>query len=163
MSVMLEKRDISKGPGILIPPPVYYTLVFIAGLVIQKMIPIVNPVLRSNLLTITGIVLLILAGSVGALALWQFLKTGNTVILHKRAKSLQTTGIYSITRNPMYVGLSLAYLAVTFLAGNWWHIMLLPFLILFVHRFIILREEDYLKREFGIHYEEYCKQVRRWL
>ena len=59
-------------------------------------------------------------------ALRQFFKTKNTIVLIKPANSLQTTGIYSLTRNPMYLSLMLMYLGMAFIFGNWWTLFLAP-------------------------------------
>jgi Putative protein-S-isoprenylcysteine methyltransferase len=93
----------------------------------------------------------------------QFFQSKNTLILIKPASSLQTNGIYRISRNPMYVGLGIIYLGLTCFFGNWWNIILLPLLFLIIQEFIIKREERYLGLEFGQQYEEYKKKVRRWL
>ena len=89
--------------------------------------------------------------------------TKNTVILIKPASSLQITGIYGITRNPMYIGLAIVYLGITCFIGNWWNLILFPLLLIFVQEYIIKREEKYLEAEFGQEYEEYKNKVRRWL
>jgi protein-S-isoprenylcysteine O-methyltransferase Ste14 len=81
----------------------------------------------------------------------------------RRANTLQTTGVYAITRNPMYLSLLLVYLGLTCIAGNWWNVMLLPLLLLVVQQYIIKREERYLMRQFGNSYAEYKARVRRWL
>ena len=84
-------------------------------------------------------------------------------MLIKPATSLQTTGIYSITRNPMYVGLLFVYIGLTFLIGNLWNFIFFPLLVIFIQEYIIKREEKYLQHEFGQEYEMYKQRVRRWL
>jgi len=96
-------------------------------------------------------------------SLRQFFLTKNTLILIKPASSLQITGIYGITRNPMYVGLAILYLGITCLIGNWWNVILFPLLFIIVQEYIIKREEKYLELEFGKEYNDYKKTVRRWL
>ena len=96
-------------------------------------------------------------------SLRQFIKTKNTVVLIKPALSLQTSGIYGISRNPMYVGLSFIYLGVTCFIGNPWNIILFPILFLVIQEYVIKKEENYLVQEFGQKYEDYKINVRRWL
>jgi protein-S-isoprenylcysteine O-methyltransferase Ste14 len=81
----------------------------------------------------------------------------------KPAKSLETTGIYSVSRNPMYLGLLAIYIGMAFLKGNDWTFICIPFVILVIHFYVIRNEEKYLQRTFGNEYEEYKKQVRRWI
>ncbi|GAB3714419.1 hypothetical protein GCM10027592_54200 [Spirosoma flavus] len=85
------------------------------------------------------------------------------VITSKPARSLQTGGIYSLSRNPMYLGLLLLYAGLSLLIGNVWTMLLLPFLVLIVTRYVIKREERYLERAFGHAYQSYKEKVRRWL
>jgi protein-S-isoprenylcysteine O-methyltransferase Ste14 len=74
-----------------------------------------------------------------------------------------TGGIYRITRNPMYVGLTglLTMLAVH-LAVPLALIGPLGFAF-YIHYFQILPEERVLRAKFGPEYEEYCRRMRRWL
>ncbi|HZX75435.1 MAG TPA: isoprenylcysteine carboxylmethyltransferase family protein [Cyclobacteriaceae bacterium] len=153
----------SKGPGVYIPPPLFYVLIFIASVLIQKQIPISDTLFYLVITKVLGVIFLILALFFLVRSLRQFFLTKNTLILIKPATSLQTNGIYGITRNPMYVGLAIVYLGITCFIGNWWNIILFPLLLLIVQEYIIKREEKYLELEFGLDYEEYKKKVRRWL
>jgi protein-S-isoprenylcysteine O-methyltransferase Ste14 len=85
------------------------------------------------------------------------------MITIKAAASLQTKGVYQVSRNPMYLGLALLYLGFTCYFGNWWNVILFPLLLLIVQEFVIKREERYLKRRFGQQYDDYQQIVRRWL
>jgi protein-S-isoprenylcysteine O-methyltransferase Ste14 len=160
---MTKPFDRSKGPGVYVPPPIFYVLTFIAAVFIQKSIPISDMFFRMKTTKVAGVIFLIIALFFLFRSLRQFFLTKNTVILIKPASSLQTTGIYSITRNPMYVGLAIVYLGITCFIGNWWNIIFFPFLILIVQEYIIKREEKYLGFEFGQEYEAYKNRVRRWL
>jgi protein-S-isoprenylcysteine O-methyltransferase Ste14 len=53
-----------------------------------------------------------------ARSLRQSFQSKNTVILIKPAIVLQTTGIYGISRNPIYVGVTIMYLGITRFIGN---------------------------------------------
>ncbi|MEO8085421.1 MAG: isoprenylcysteine carboxylmethyltransferase family protein [Bacteroidota bacterium] len=160
---MKKQIDKSKGPGVYIPPPLFYVLTFIAAIFIQKRIPLDDSFFHLNLVKIAGVILLIVSIFFLVRSLRQFFLTKNTLILIKPATSLQTTGIYGITRNPMYVGLGIVYLGITAFIGNWWNIIFFPFLILIIQEYIIKREENYLEIEFREQYEAYKKKVRRWL
>lgn len=96
-------------------------------------------------------------------ALVQFFRTHNTVITIKAATTLQTGGIYAISRNPMYLSLLLIYTGIGFFAGNTWTFLLIPLLVFIITRYVIFREERYLERTFGQAYKDYRKKVRRWI
>jgi protein-S-isoprenylcysteine O-methyltransferase Ste14 len=63
----------------------------------------------------------------------------------------------------MYISLLLIYTGLSFIIGNWWNLVLLPFLFLLVQEYIIKREEKYLDRRFEQEYTDYKSKVRRWL
>jgi protein-S-isoprenylcysteine O-methyltransferase Ste14 len=153
----------SKGPGVFIPPPLFYVLIFIAAVFIQKIIPITDKLFRLLAIKVVGVILLIVALFFLVKSLRQFFLTKNTLVLIKPASSLQTTGIYGMTRNPMYVGLTIVYLGIACFIGNLWNFILLPVLFIIVQEYIIKREEKYLELEFGQEYRDYKRTVRRWL
>ena len=129
----------------------------------QKIIPITDILFHRTVIKIIGAIFIIAALYFSVRSLRQFFLTKNTLILIKPASSLQITGIYGITRNPMYVGLAILYLGITCLVGNWWNVILFPLLFIIVQEYIIKREEKYLELEFGKEYNDYKKTVRRWL
>jgi protein-S-isoprenylcysteine O-methyltransferase Ste14 len=160
MSPMKNKKD---SPGVYIPPPLFYALTFVAAIFIQRGLPIDASVFQLRITKIIGILFLVISLFFLVRSLSQFLKSKNTLILIKPATSLQTNGIYSISRNPMYVGLAIVYLGITCLIGNWWNIILFPLLLLIVQEYVIKNEEKYLDRAFGQEYLDYKNKVRRWL
>ena len=151
------------NPGVYIPPPLIYAGIFMAAVFLQKRFAIDVSVFRKPLTQVTGVIFLLAALFFMVRSLWQFIQTRNTIIPIKPASSLNTTGIFHITRNPMYLGLILLYLSLTCLIGNWWNIILLPLLLLIVQQYVIKREEKYLARRFGQDYDDYRHAVRRWI
>ena len=59
------------------------------------------------------------------------------------------------TRNPMYLGLTLAYAGGSLVLGTWWAPVALPAVVAFIDRNVIRREEAYLRSRFGDEYEEF--------
>jgi protein-S-isoprenylcysteine O-methyltransferase Ste14 len=157
---MENKKD---SPGVYIPPPLFYVVIFLAAVFLQKKIPFDNFIFHLQIIKLTGISLLIISLVFLIASLRKFFLSRNTLILIKPASSLQTDGIYKISRNPMYTGLALVYLGITCLCGNWWNIILFPLLFLIIQEYIIKKEEKYLERAFGVKYLEYKGRVRRWL
>lgn len=157
---MQNRKD---NPGIKIPPPLLYLAIFLLAIVIQKILPLNKVFFYTATSKIIGLVFILIGLFFNFPALLQFIKTKNTVVTVKPANSLQTKGIYSVSRNPMYISLLLIYTGLSFLIGNWWNLVLLPFLFLVVQEYIIKREERYLDRRFGQEYTDYKSQVGRWL
>ena len=94
-----------------------------------------------------------------------FARAGTTTnpVKIQGASRLVTSGVFSITRNPMYVGLTAVLLGwAAFLAVPW--VLLGPILfVLFIGRFQIAPEERALAAKFGVAYDDYRRKVRRWL
>lgn len=81
----------------------------------------------------------------------------------EQTERIVSTGIYRVSRNPMYVGFFLFLLAwATYLQ----QIIATPVLALFVAyltRFQIVPEEQWLLAKFGEVFTEYCGRTRRWV
>jgi protein-S-isoprenylcysteine O-methyltransferase Ste14 len=150
-------------PGIYLPPPLFYVAIFFISIFTQKQFPLPESFWETNSAFIAGTIFVIFGGVVLLPAFIQFFKTKNTLITIKPANSLQTSGIYAISRNPMYLGLLAVYTGIAFFKGNLWTFLFIPLVILVVTKFIIVKEERYLGRAFGPDYIDYCKRVRRWI
>ena len=81
----------------------------------------------------------------------------------ERASALVTTGVYRITRNPMYVGMALMLLAWAVLLASPAALAGPVTFIAYMNRFQIGPEEDALDTLFGPDYAAYRSRVRRWL
>lgn len=158
---MKTKKD---HPGVYVPPPLFYVAVFFLAIWLQSIIPIDKSIFGTIWIRIIGTTVIAIAVVVLLFrSLLQFFRSGNTVITALPANSLQTTGIYSFTRNPMYLGLMLVYSGIACFLGNWWNFILLPILAMIVQEYIIRREERYLARKFGQEFLDYKKKVPRWI
>ena len=81
----------------------------------------------------------------------------------ERASVLVTAGVYSISRNPMYVGFLLLLLAWGVLLPNPASIIIIGLFFIYIDRVQIVREEAALSLLFGESYSSYKIRVRRWL
>jgi len=156
-------KSTTDSPGVVIPPPLFYVAAFLLSLLLQSFFPVNAAAFHGMAFRITAIAIICLSLVFVVPALVQFVRTKNTVVTARPANSLQTSGIYSRTRNPMYLGLLLLYAGLALLTGNWWTLMLIPLLMLIVTQLIIKPEERYLSRAFGEPYGSYKEKVRRWI
>jgi len=103
--------------------------------------------------------------SLGVIAIAGFRRAKTTVhpMDPSQASTLVITGLYKITRNPMYLGLLLILSAISIRLGNPLNVGVLIFFIWFMTEFQIKAEEESLREKFGEDYSAYCKKVRRWI
>jgi protein-S-isoprenylcysteine O-methyltransferase Ste14 len=80
-----------------------------------------------------------------------------------KSRSVVTSGIYSRTRNPMYLGFLLVLIGWAVYLGSLLALLGPVLFIGYMHRFQILPEERILKSRFGTAYEAYLERVRRWI
>ncbi len=153
--------DNSDAPNVRIIPP----LIYLAGLVIGSLADAWMPlkfVSRPAAWALGAAILAcgaLLAGS----ALLTFRGFGTTVRPDRAATTLVISGPYKITRNPMYLGLALAYLGIAVAGQLVWAIVLLPVVLVIIQRRAIQPEEAFLRRRFGADYTNYAARVRRWI
>ncbi len=79
------------------------------------------------------------------------------------AKDLVTGGFYAHTRNPMYVGNVLILVGLAVASNSWFCAVVLTAAYVFVCVAIVAAEESYLRDKFGAAFDEYCRDVPRWL
>lgn len=77
--------------------------------------------------------------------------------------NLVTTGLYAISRNPMYVGFVCYLIGWGFWLGSAPAMFLSVALVWYLNRFQIAYEEQVLEALFGDAYRAYSAKVRRWL
>ena len=75
------------------------------------------------------------------------------------ADSLNTTGIYSMVRHPLYLGNFLMWLGVCLLTGNLWFIIIFCLVYWIYYERIMFAEEQFLRRKFGIVYEQWAEKT----
>jgi len=76
---------------------------------------------------------------------------------------LVRSGLYTFTRNPMYLGFLLVLVGWAIFLSNALAFLLLPAFILYMNRFQIEPEERALASLFGQEFVAYKSRVRRWL
>jgi protein-S-isoprenylcysteine O-methyltransferase Ste14 len=114
---------------------------------------------------VEGLALAVAAGALLLPAVRTFRRLRTTVnpVRIGTASHLVTTGVYRLTRNPMYLGLALLLTALAFFLGSLWSLLGPVALVLYLTRFQIIPEERAPIGIFGQSYSDYCRSVRRWL
>lgn len=105
-----------------------------------------------------GILFILAAGST-----FRMVKTTVNPTKPDATSSLVVTGVYRLSRNPMYVGALIVLVGWAVFLSHPLPVLFLPTFVAYMNRFQIAPEERALSGKFGAEYETYKKAVRRWL
>jgi len=153
-------------------------MLWIRGLIFTLLVPYMVAVAIPQAITdrrdgwSIGWVLIAIGVTFYVVSLLRFLQVGGTptiyfarplrAVLGEEPQVVVETGLYRITRNPMYVGVITAVLGQALLYGSWgvalYGLLLMPLF----HFVVTVLEEPHLRKERGAAYEEYCRRVPRW-
>ena len=103
------------------------------------------------------------AVAIGGVVSFRRAKTTVNPLKPETSAALVSTGVYSFTRNPMYLGMVLALFAWAVYLSSAWSLVGPLLFALYITRFQIVPEERVLDGLFGAPFAEYKKRVRRWL
>ncbi|MGK2961480.1 MAG: methyltransferase family protein [Gemmatimonadaceae bacterium] len=154
------------NPGVKFPPPLFFVAGLIAAWFLESRVSRFRliggdastaPIETAGLVLIAAGVLLILW------AMLTFVRAHTAILPMRPASRIVDHGPYRISRNPMYTGMSVAYLGAMLLLNWGWALVMFPTVLAALYRFVISREEAYLRSEFGEEYLAYCRRVRRWI
>ncbi len=104
--------------------------------------------------------------AVASRCIWDFGHTGRgTPAPFAPPQRLVVVGFYRYVRNPMYVGFFVGWIGLweVFGRANWAMIGAAATVMIGINLFVRLYEEPTLRGMFGAEYEEYCRNVQRWV
>ena len=114
-------------------------------------------------LRITGVVITALGVVAFVLSVLQMKDNWRAGVAKEDKTSLVTNGIYSISRNPAFLGFGLMYIGILFAFFNVYLCFATAFALVFFHLQIVNVEEDFLVEAFGNEYIAYRKKVCRYI
>jgi protein-S-isoprenylcysteine O-methyltransferase Ste14 len=112
-----------------------------------------------------AVALLLVGIAIAAAAVVQFRQSKTTVnpMVPNQASAIVSTGVFSLSRNPMYVGMALVLLGFSTWYSSLPGFALVPLFCLYMTQFQIKPEESALLARFGPEFEAYMAMVRRWV
>lgn len=117
---------------------------------------------HSTLVAWVGVGLCATAVLILVLSLVSFGKSFRVGIDVEKPGQLITTGIFAVSRNPIYVGFWLFLLGQLLVFPNWVPLVYLLAGSWLFHR-QVRREEEFLREHYGGEFVEYCGRVRRYV
>ena len=144
----------------LIPPPIV-TIVFLFVIFFTKDIfrfSIELPTLLGYITIVAGLIIIFVAAK-------QF-KAVNTTINPTKpetASVLVSNGVFSYSRNPMYLGMLIIIIGFSIIHNLIAIIVFMPLWIIYMINFQIIPEEEAMKILFKEEFLNYSKKTRRWI
>lgn len=158
---MSAEADSGDTAGVIAPPPLIYLAVLGVGFKLNKRIG--RGSLPSGVRLPAGTAALVAGGWLMRAFVQAFARAGTPLDPYRPSAAIVTDGPYRLTRNPAYLGMTLAYLGISLLSDSPWALVPLPLAVAVTDRGVIAREERYLERKFGEPYLDYKRRVRRWI
>jgi protein-S-isoprenylcysteine O-methyltransferase Ste14 len=146
-----------------IPPPLVAAVIGLAMWGVSRVAPLLEIPSALRIGVAAGILLVGIGFSASGVIAFRRARTTVNPTTPERASSLVNSGVYRITRNPMYVGVSCVLAAWAVFLGSAWAGLGAVAFVLYIARFQIAPEERALEKLFGAEYANYRAKVRRWL
>ncbi|HUT19917.1 MAG TPA: isoprenylcysteine carboxylmethyltransferase family protein [Anaerolineae bacterium] len=142
-------------------PPTYLLVALVLMALLHLLIPLVRFV--SPPWNLLGIIPLACGIALNLFADSAFHQAETTVKPFETPSVLVTTGVFRISRNPMYLGYVLILIGVGLLLRSLTPFAVIPVFGLLMDRVSIQAEEQVLQGTFGAAWQSYAGQVRRWI
>lgn len=144
-------------------PPLLLGAAVIGAWLLSFAVPLPWPGLDDTPARAVGIGAGIAGGLLMVWAILTLIRHNTTVMPHKAAVHLVTSGPYAYLRNPIYLADVLLLLGLAEVTKNIWLVILAFVFALLVTKLAILPEERHLEARFGEAWRAYAARTRRWL
>jgi len=153
----------SDRPDVAVFPPVIPLATMVLACLLQWLMPLgwvagLEPSVRIGIGAIIALFGLVTT-SAGRRAL---IRNGTNVSPSQPTTCLVTDGVFGYTRNPLYVGVSVALCGLALIFDIDWILLLIVPSCVFLHFGVVRREERYLEQKFGDVYRHYRSRVPRY-
>lgn len=148
-------------PGVIARPPFIYLGGLAVGLVLHWLWPLTLS--SSGYRVVAGGLALAAGLALFAAGIRAFNRAETPFKPDRPTERIITTGPFRYTRNPLYVSLTLVYVAIGLFVNSLWVLAVLVPVLAVMRYGVIAREERYLERKFGDEYRTYKARVRRWI
>ena len=142
-------------------PPVLVLITLGAMMVLGTLAP--GPTLIDYPYSLAGTVLAATGFIVSFAGSRQFARVGTNIRTFDEPSTLVTSGLFRLSRNPMYLGFLILLLGTAVLIGGSTPFLAVIIFAIITDRWYIAYEERAMARRFGADYATYTGRTRRWL
>lgn len=135
----------------------------VSGALLELSAPLAWPAGGAIAFLAAGIVLAAVGLSLFIWAGVTFARHRTTVLPHKAASALVTSGPFAFSRNPIYLADTMFFLAAGLILHSLWLMLAGIAFAVLVTLLGILPEERHLEAKFGQAYRDYKARTRRWI
>ncbi len=144
-----------------INPPTLFWIIISAIFAVERFFPLMR--FTEPWILWGGIAVFVFGVGVSVAGKNLFERIGTNVYTFEEPGELVTEGVFSISRNPMYLGLVLAVIGAAMVSRTLAALVLSALFAVIVRYCYVAYEERAMRRKFGDPYEAYCRSVRRWI
>lgn len=152
-----------RGPNVPFPPPLPFVIALGLTAVLDRVAPLPQLIPENWISGSIGFTLVTIGVCTVIAGMLQFRRFKTAVYPTQPASLVVDTGVYARTRNPMYLGLTIAYLGGVLLMASLWALALSYVVLAIIKKQVIRREEAHLMQRFPVEYSAYCAKVPRWI
>jgi protein-S-isoprenylcysteine O-methyltransferase Ste14 len=159
-------RMITDRPNTIPWPPLLYLAGAILPWLLHKAVPLDLPSfgrIADLAIPPTGWAFVAAGAFLAYLGVRSLRDAGTAVDPRAPADKLVTFGPFNQSRNPIYLGVIVAFFGLAIATGNLWRFAAIPVLVVALTRLAIEREEQHLAARFGAQWQDYATKVRRWM
>jgi protein-S-isoprenylcysteine O-methyltransferase Ste14 len=142
-------------------PPTYLLLSIAAMVLLHFLIPVAS--IAPYPWNLLGILPLAMGVSLNLIADIAFKKDQTTVKPFEASTSLVVTGVFQISRHPMYLGMVLILLGIAILMGTLTPLVVVAVFGILMELVFVRTEERMLEEQFGATWLAYKTKVRKWV
>jgi len=155
--------DIPEVPAISrkVLPPYWFAASLLLEATLDKYAPIVEWI--PNPINYVGWLVVALGIAIGGWAILLFRRAKTGIVPFSPSSSLVIEGPYQITRNPMYVGMTVALVGWALILGSLTPFFVPPAFAVTITYLFVVPEEGHMEKTFGASYLDRKQRVRRWL
>lgn len=151
----------SDRPNTIPWPPIIFAATAIAAYAVGRVAPI--GIAATGFMRVLGWVLIAVGIGLDLWAMQTMRRASANILPHRAATALVSTGPFALSRNPIYLGNTIAVAGAAGAFDNPWFAVAALIAAVLVQRLAILREETHLAAMFGSAWQDYARRVPRWL